>query len=287
MANLLTVFAGRRAKWVVAAIWVLAIVGSGAANLPGKFTDAEKNESTSFLPGDAESTTALTATKRFQNGDELAPLVIVYRREGGLSSADTRKVAHRPRGAQRAAAALDLAVLAAGVLERRHRGDRAGAGHRRRRGGDDPRSGGRGARARQRPGRRAGDEGHRARRLRGRPDQGLRGHQRRAAGGRAAARAHPARAHLPQPDLPLDPAAGDRLRGVRHPRARLRPDRGGRDRQRPVVGDPVDPRARRRHGLCVAARRALSRGAAPPRGQARGDGARAAHRGARRSSRRA
>jgi RND superfamily putative drug exporter len=89
----LTVFAGRRAKWVVAAIWLLAIFASFAANLPAKFTDAEKNESTSFLPGDAESTKALTATKRFQGGDELAPLVIVYRREGGLTAADKRKIA--------------------------------------------------------------------------------------------------------------------------------------------------------------------------------------------------
>ena len=92
MASFLTIFAGRRAKWVVAAVWMLAIVGSFAANLPGKFTDAEKNESTSFLPGDAESTAALTATKRFQDG-EVAPLVIVYRREGGLTSADKQTIA--------------------------------------------------------------------------------------------------------------------------------------------------------------------------------------------------
>ncbi|HEX6389567.1 MAG TPA: MMPL family transporter, partial [Solirubrobacteraceae bacterium] len=92
MASLLTVFAGRRAKWVIAAVWLLAIAGSFAADLPAKFTDAEKNESTSFLPGDAESTTALTATKRFQNGAEVAPVVIVYRREGGLTAADRRKI---------------------------------------------------------------------------------------------------------------------------------------------------------------------------------------------------
>ncbi len=92
MSSFLELFAGRRAKWVVAAIWVLAIFGSFAANLPGKFTDAEENESTSFLPGDAESTKALEATKRFQDG-ELAPLVIVYRREGGLTSADKQRIA--------------------------------------------------------------------------------------------------------------------------------------------------------------------------------------------------
>ena len=92
MASLLAIPAGRRAKWVVATIWLLAIFGSFAANLPGKFADAEENESTSFLPGDAESTTALTATKRFQGG-ELAPMVIVYRRAGGLTAADTRRIA--------------------------------------------------------------------------------------------------------------------------------------------------------------------------------------------------
>ena len=69
MSSLLTTFAGRRAKWVIAAVWLLAIIGSAAADLPGKFTDAEKNESTSFLPGDAESTKALAVTKRFQAGE--------------------------------------------------------------------------------------------------------------------------------------------------------------------------------------------------------------------------
>jgi RND superfamily putative drug exporter len=92
MASMLTTPAGRRAKWVVAAVWVLAVVVSFAADLPAKFTDAEQNESSSFLPGDAESTAALEATKRFQGG-ELAPLVIVYRRERGLTAADKKKIA--------------------------------------------------------------------------------------------------------------------------------------------------------------------------------------------------
>ncbi|HEV2774866.1 MAG TPA: MMPL family transporter, partial [Solirubrobacteraceae bacterium] len=92
MSSLLTIFAGRRAKWVIALVWLLAIAVSFAANLPGKFTDAEKNESTSFLPGDAESTRALAATERFQDG-EIAPLVIVYRRDGGLTAADRRNIA--------------------------------------------------------------------------------------------------------------------------------------------------------------------------------------------------
>jgi RND superfamily putative drug exporter len=92
MASILTKAAGRKAKWIVATIWLLAIVGSIAGELPTKFSDAEENESTSFLPGDAESTTALAASERFQGG-ELAPLVIVYRRAGGLTAADKRRIA--------------------------------------------------------------------------------------------------------------------------------------------------------------------------------------------------
>ena len=80
--------AGRRAKWIVFALWILGIfVAAGPAGLPEKFTDAEDNESTSFLPGDAESTDALEATEQLQDG-ELAPAVIVYRRAGGLTPAD-------------------------------------------------------------------------------------------------------------------------------------------------------------------------------------------------------
>jgi RND superfamily putative drug exporter len=92
MASLLTIPAGRRAKWVVAAIWLLVVFASFAANLPGRFADAEKNESTSFLPGSAESTKALQVSERLQGG-ELAPVVIVYRRESGLTPADRRRIA--------------------------------------------------------------------------------------------------------------------------------------------------------------------------------------------------
>jgi RND superfamily putative drug exporter len=84
--------AGTRAKWVVFAVWLVGIViAAGPANLPGKFTDAEDNESTSFLPGDAESTKALQAAEDLQGG-ELAPAVIVYRRESGLTPADRQKI---------------------------------------------------------------------------------------------------------------------------------------------------------------------------------------------------
>ena len=92
MAKLLTVAAGRTAKWVVLAVALVFLFVSFAANLPGKYSDAENNESTSFLPGDAESTKALAITEELQGGEQ-APIVIIYRREGGLTDADQQRIA--------------------------------------------------------------------------------------------------------------------------------------------------------------------------------------------------
>jgi putative drug exporter of the RND superfamily len=87
-----TFAAGRRAKWIVFAIWFAVIfVAAGPANLPGKFEDAESNEASSYLPGDAESTAALNATESLQRG-ELAPAVVLFRRETGLTAADRRAI---------------------------------------------------------------------------------------------------------------------------------------------------------------------------------------------------
>jgi RND superfamily putative drug exporter len=89
--SLFTFPAGRRSKWIVFAIWFVAIFIASSANLPGKFEDAESNEATSYLPGDAESTAALKATESLQNG-EIAPAVIVFRRDSGLTAADQRTI---------------------------------------------------------------------------------------------------------------------------------------------------------------------------------------------------
>ena len=91
MTRLLALPAGRRAKWVILAAWLLVLFGSSAANLPGKFSDNERNESTSFLPGDAESTKALEQSKQITGGENVAAL-IVYRRQGGLTAADQARI---------------------------------------------------------------------------------------------------------------------------------------------------------------------------------------------------
>jgi RND superfamily putative drug exporter len=77
---------GPRAKWIVFAVWLAVIFGSFAAGVPEKYTNAQENESTSFLPGDAESTKALTAAEELQGG--LSPR---GRADGGRQAADRRR----------------------------------------------------------------------------------------------------------------------------------------------------------------------------------------------------
>jgi RND superfamily putative drug exporter len=76
---------------LVFAIWFAVIAFTITAGVPEKYTDAQENESTSFLPGDAESTKALTAAEDLQGG-ELAPAVILFRRESGLTPADKQRI---------------------------------------------------------------------------------------------------------------------------------------------------------------------------------------------------
>ena len=91
MARILTIPAGKRAKFVVAIVFfiVTAVVGG---LFSGKFEDAQENETVSFLPGKAESVKSLEAVKQYPGG-ELAPAVIVYERKGGLTAADRQRVA--------------------------------------------------------------------------------------------------------------------------------------------------------------------------------------------------
>ena len=91
MSQLLTFASGRRVKWLVAAFWLVVFMGVNAAGLPAKYTDAQENESTSFLPGDAESTKALQAVEELQGGENAAA-VVVYRRDGGLTDADRQVI---------------------------------------------------------------------------------------------------------------------------------------------------------------------------------------------------
>ncbi len=128
-ASALSLAAGRRAKWVVFAVWFVAIfIAGGIANLPGKFEEAESNEATSYLPGGAESTKALKATESLQNG-EIAPAVIIYRRSSGLTATDFRTIVEDVEGmtAKRFPGVVPDGATAASGGERHAPENRSGA----------------------------------------------------------------------------------------------------------------------------------------------------------------
>ena len=207
---------------------------------------------------------------------EQAAMVIVYRREGGLTAADRRQIAanvvrlnalrypqlQRTRGRAFRSSAISrdrtAALVTANITSNGEsetiadpvKDARDIVGH------------GRG---------RPGDTRDRARRLLGRRDQGLRADQRLADRRRLPARLRPADLHLPEPDPALVPAAHGGLRGDHHARDRLGAHRGRGDRERPVLLDPLGAGARRGHRLRAADRGPLPGGAAKTRGPHRGD----------------
>jgi len=82
MSSLLSFSAGKKAKFVVIAIWIviLALIGP----LAGKFEEAQNNEAASFLPKGAESVEALEESRGFPSGETLGA-VTVFAAQDALS----------------------------------------------------------------------------------------------------------------------------------------------------------------------------------------------------------
>ncbi|MEU0074330.1 MMPL family transporter [Streptomyces sp. NPDC006332] len=79
---------GRRAKWLVLALWLVALFLT--APLAQKLTDAQDNDAASWLPGSAESTQVLQISEDFR--PEQIPAAVVYARESGLSAQDRTRI---------------------------------------------------------------------------------------------------------------------------------------------------------------------------------------------------
>jgi RND superfamily putative drug exporter len=100
VTKLASIVSGRRMKWAVIAAWImlLAIFASQGS----KLADETNNETESFLPASAESAQVLNLLEdRFQGGKTTEAL-IVYRRPGGLTAADRRKIETDARRVARA-----------------------------------------------------------------------------------------------------------------------------------------------------------------------------------------
>jgi putative drug exporter of the RND superfamily len=89
LSRLATLSAERVGKLIVLGLWIALVIGLAPA--ASQFESAQKNEATSFLPGDAESTAVLEALEGFGSAD-VADAVIVFAREAGLTPADRRAI---------------------------------------------------------------------------------------------------------------------------------------------------------------------------------------------------
>jgi putative drug exporter of the RND superfamily len=82
---------GRRTKWVVLGFWVAVFAVAGP--LAGKLNSAQQNDSSAWLPHNAESTQVVELAKQFSPSD-IFPALVVYERTGGtITPADQAKVA--------------------------------------------------------------------------------------------------------------------------------------------------------------------------------------------------
>src|ERR687888_1403780 len=82
---------GRWTKWGVLAFWIVVFAVAGP--LSGKLNSAQKNDASSWLPKNAESTQVVDLAKKFTPSD-VFPVLVVYERSGGpVTAADRAKAA--------------------------------------------------------------------------------------------------------------------------------------------------------------------------------------------------
>jgi putative drug exporter of the RND superfamily len=99
MARLARFVTGRRTKWVVLAIWIVAAFA--IAPLGGKVADVTDDSIDSQLPPSAQSTEVFKLQKeRFKSGQTTTGL-IVYERKGGLNDADKQRIARDAAAAKK------------------------------------------------------------------------------------------------------------------------------------------------------------------------------------------
>src|SRR5215208_2648312 len=82
---------GRRTKWVVLAFWIAVFAVAGP--LAGKLNSAQQNDSSAWLPNNAESTQVVELAKQFAPSDIFPALVVYERPDGAITPADQAKAA--------------------------------------------------------------------------------------------------------------------------------------------------------------------------------------------------
>jgi RND superfamily putative drug exporter len=91
LRTLASFVAGRRTKWVVLALWLVAMVVMSP--LGSKLQDETQDDTTSFLPESAESTKVVKALDEDFAAGETTLGIVVYEDKAGLDEADKAKIA--------------------------------------------------------------------------------------------------------------------------------------------------------------------------------------------------
>lgn len=92
--------AGRRGKWVVLGLWLVAVMALGP--LAGKLGEVEDSSANAFLPRGAESAQVNTELEKFRTEGDILPAVLVY--TGGEATDRERKATADQRAFERYAA---------------------------------------------------------------------------------------------------------------------------------------------------------------------------------------
>lgn len=82
----------RAVPWAVLGLWLAALVLVGP--FAGKFSDVQQNRAIDYLPAGADSTQVAKIQDQLPGG-ETTSLVLVYHRDGGLTSADEKTAAEQ------------------------------------------------------------------------------------------------------------------------------------------------------------------------------------------------
>jgi putative drug exporter of the RND superfamily len=85
-----SIVTGRRSKWAVLAVWIVAVFA--VFPLGSKLSDKTSDDTQSFLPSSAESTEVVRRLDNDFPGGETDQAIIVYQRDGGLTAADQQKI---------------------------------------------------------------------------------------------------------------------------------------------------------------------------------------------------
>jgi putative drug exporter of the RND superfamily len=106
LRRLASIVTGRRSKWLVLVAWVIAAAALGP--LGSKLSDETEDDTASYLPESAESTEVVEILdSEFAVGETTFGL-IVYQRQGGLTSADQQVIARDAKEIEGAGDAVPL-----------------------------------------------------------------------------------------------------------------------------------------------------------------------------------